>query len=169
MATSRRALGSVAVLLWSVGGGAALPNFASAAEAGDALEGKVVFSDRCSSCHEYPSDFGLTEEEVASDAASPPKGGPSLTGLLGRWAGSLPEYFYSDSMMAADVIWTEETLRTFLLSPRSFIRYNRMMFSGIKSEDDVDDLIAYLAEAAKPAVAAEEQAAASTAGHNRGP
>jgi hypothetical protein len=54
-------------------------------------------------------------------------------------------------MKAADVIWTEDTLRAFLLDPRSFVPANKMVASGIKREDVLGPLIAYLLEVAKPA------------------
>src|SRR5690606_35925364 len=145
-------LPAVAVLAsFLVGGAAALPGVANATDAGDPIRGKAVFADRCLRCHTYPSDFALTADDLAADAGSRGKEGTPLAGLIRRKAGTLPDYFYSDAMLAADVVWTAETLRDFIQSPRTFIRYNRMGFSGVQDEGDVDDLVAYLHEAAKPA------------------
>ena len=73
---------------------------------GDASLGKKVYFSRCIACHEPPSFDGLTTEEIAmNEAALPadaqeytPGRGPSLSGLLGRKAGSLAGYNYSDAM-----------------------------------------------------------------------
>ena len=124
---------------------------------GDVTEGKTVFFSRCVACHEPPSTAGLTEEDIArNEAALPaddteatPGRGPSLAGLFGRKAGSLPDYQYSDAMKAADVIWTEDSLRLFLLKPATFIPRNKMAFNGLKREGEMENLIAYLKSAAR--------------------
>jgi cytochrome c2 len=100
---------------------------------------------------------GLTAEEIAmNEAALPadaleatPTRGPSLSGLIGRKAGSLPDYRYSDAIKTSDVIWSEDTLRAFLLRPSSYIPQNKMPFNGLKREGEMDALIAYLNEAAR--------------------
>ncbi len=143
-----RAAGAVIVLV--AAGIASLSSGAGAAEAGNAMQGKEVFAERCLHCHAYPSDVGLTAEDLAADAGGRAREGTPLAGLIGRRAGSLPGYFYSDAMTEADITWTEETLRSFVLSPRTFIRYNRMGFSGLASEEDAENLVAYLLEAARP-------------------
>ena len=129
----------------------------SGAQLGDVTKGKAVFFTRCVGCHEPPSTVGLTEDEIArNEAALPadeteavPTRGPSLSGLFGRKAGSLPDYQYSDAMKAADVIWTEDTLQLYLLKPAAFIPKNKMPFNGLKREGEMENLIAYLKEAMK--------------------
>jgi cytochrome c2 len=123
----------------------------------DITAGKKVFFNRCISCHQPPSLIGLTPDELAMNEAalpadaseSTPTRGPSLTGLIGRKAGTLPDYAYSDAMRAADVIWTAETLKPYLLKPSAFIPRNKMPFNGLKRPGEVDSLIAYLADAAR--------------------
>jgi cytochrome c2 len=90
-----------------------------------------------------------------NDAALPadaqeytPRRGPSLSGLLGREAGSLAGYNYSDAMRASDVIWSGNTLQEFLLTPSLFIPRNKMAFNGLKREGEMENLLAYLNEAA---------------------
>ena len=122
---------------------------------GDVTVGKKVFFSRCLGCHEPPSTVGLTAEEVAqNEAALPadeavPTRGPSLAHLIGRTAGTLPGYTFSDAMKASGVVWTDETLRVFLLKPSAFIPRNKMPFNGIKREGEMDALIPYLLDAAK--------------------
>lgn len=154
----RRALASLAalpilvVLAWLVSG----PSF-SEDQGGDATEGKAVFFIRCLSCHLPPSTVGLTEFELsrieaslpADEEEATPQRGPSLSRLLGRKAGSLPDYQYSDAMKAADVNWTADTLQIYLLNPAAFIPKNKMHFNGLKRAGEMEDLIAYLSETAK--------------------
>lgn len=52
--------------------------------------------------------------------------GPNLHGVLGRRAGSLPDYAYSDGMRAADIVWSAETLDAFLRSPSTHVPGTRM-------------------------------------------
>lgn len=119
--------------------------------------GKAVFFNRCIACHEPPSTVGLTKDELArNEAALPadekeatPERGPSLAALLGRRAGTLPGYHFSDAMKSADLIWTEHSLRLFLLKPVAFIPKTKMAFNGLKREGEMENLIAYLKEAAK--------------------
>ena len=101
-----------------------------ASTAGDAVVGAGVFANRCKECHEAPPDSR--------------KAGPSLVGVIGRLAGSLAGFDYSDAMRSAGFIWTEEQLRAYVVNPKALVPKNRMLFNGIKREGEVDDLIAYL-------------------------
>ena len=74
---------------------------------------------------------------------------PHLVGLFGRKAGSLDGYSYSDAMKAADIVWSAETLATYIEKPKDFVPGTKMTFAGIKKEDQIEDLIAYLEEATK--------------------
>jgi len=73
--------------------------------------------------------------------------GPSLHGVFGRKAGSLPDYNYSPAMKKADVTWNEDTLKSYLADPHKMIPGDKMAFAGIKNESQLDDLIGYLKEA----------------------
>jgi len=114
---------------------AAMPVFASHALAdGDADKGKRVFS-RCRSCHNVDTEKN--------------KVGPHLVGLFGRKAGSVEDFNYSDAMKNSDVVWEKETLEEYMKDPKGFIPDNKMPFNGLKKEDDIENLIAYLEEATK--------------------
>ncbi|MDX1711819.1 MAG: cytochrome c family protein [Rhodovibrionaceae bacterium] len=97
--------------------------------AGDAEEGEKVFR-KCKACH------------VVSEEQN--RVGPHLVGLFGREAGSLEGFRYSDALKEADVVWNEETLAAFLADPRGYIPGNRMTFAGLRDEEDIQDVIAYL-------------------------
>ena len=99
---------------------------------GDPEEGAKVFN-KCKACHVVDE----TQNRV----------GPHLVGLFGRQAGSVEDFKYSDAMKESGVTWNEETIAAYVADPRGYIKGNRMAFVGIKDEDDVEDLIAYLKEA----------------------
>jgi len=97
------------------------------ASAADAVHGKVVFQT-CAACH--------------SD--KPDAIGPSLRGVYGRKAGSLDDFRYSNAMARAGFSWDEANLSAYIKDPQAKVKGNRMPFGGISSDNDVDDVIAYL-------------------------
>ena len=99
---------------------------------GDAEKGQVVFN-KCKACHVVDE----TKNKV----------GPYLVGLFGRPAGSVEGFKYSPAMKDSGITWTEETLAAYLADPRGYIKGNRMAFAGLKSDEDIVDLIAYLKQA----------------------
>jgi cytochrome c2 len=113
----------------------ALAMIGSAHAAGDPEKGKQIFNSRCKACHALePDKRGI---------------GPTLHGLFGRKAGSLPDYNYSAAMKSSGVTWNDDTLRQYLSDPHKFIPGDKMMFAGIKDEAQLDGLIAYLKEATR--------------------
>ncbi len=100
---------------------------------GDPAAGEKVFN-RCKACH-----------AVGEGAKN--KVGPQLNELFGRAPGSLPDYKYSDAMIAfgKDNVWDVEHLTAYLAAPRSVVKGTKMGFAGLKKEDEIADVIAYLA------------------------
>ena len=99
--------------------------------------GEGVFANRCKACH-----------EVANEKAKEGQG-PSLKGLFGRTAGSVPGFAYSDAMKAAGFTWDEDKLKAYLINPKALVPNNKMVFNGLKREGEMENLIAYLKEATK--------------------
>ncbi|MGF1607089.1 MAG: c-type cytochrome [Rhodothalassiaceae bacterium] len=99
---------------------------------GDPAKGEIVFK-RCAACH-------VVEEGVN-------RIGPSLHGVFGRTSGSVEGFRYSNAMASADIVWTEETIKEYLQNPRTYVPGNRMAFPGLRNEQQLDDLIAYLKQA----------------------
>lgn len=97
--------------------------------AGDPEQGKKQFR-KCAVCH--------TTEEGKH------KIGPSLFGVIGREAGTLKGFRFSPAMKKSKVVWNEETLDKYLENPRKFMKGTRMIFPGMRSKKDRDDLISYL-------------------------
>ena len=75
--------------------------------------------------------------------------GPSLHGVIGRKAGSVPGYAYSPAMKNANVTWTDDTLSKYLADPKAFVPGDKMVFVGIKDPSKLGDLLAYLNQATK--------------------
>ena len=99
---------------------------------GDAEAGKRVFAV-CQSCHTTQAGRnGL---------------GPSLAGLVGREAGSVEGFNYSDALKSSGVTWTPENLDKWLRNSAEFIPGNRMaqLFRpGVQDDQKRADVIAYL-------------------------
>ncbi len=97
--------------------------------AADAQHGKQLFQ-ACAACHGQNGKGGTL--------------GPDLTGVVGRKAGSLDNFRYSNAMQRSNVTWDESHLRAYVANPQAAVKGNRMPFSGVKNPTDVDDIVAYL-------------------------
>ena len=106
------------------------------AEVGNPVRGAELFPIRCIECHSI------------TDAAEK-KIGPSLKGLIGRTSGTLDGYDYSEAMKAAAIVWSEETLKVYLVAPRKVVPGTKMNFNGLKRPGEVEDIVAYLLEAGR--------------------
>ena len=120
---------------------------ATAAQAeGDAAAGEKVFK-KCAACHVVDSD----KKKV----------GPSLQNVIGRTAGTTEGFKYSKPMVEAGeggLVWNAETIGEYLRDPKGYVKGNKMSFAGLKKDDDVANVIAYLqqfSEAAEGGEAAE--------------
>ncbi|OCW59185.1 c-type cytochrome [Hoeflea olei] len=99
---------------------------------GDAAAGAKVFK-KCAACHTATEDKN--------------KIGPTLMGIVGRPVASIEGFKYSDAMKkhAEEVpTWTEEALYTYLHDPKGVAKGTKMIFVGLKKDQDVNDVIAYL-------------------------
>lgn len=98
---------------------------------GDAAAGEKVFN-KCKACH--------TVEEGKNRV------GPSLFNVIGRQPASVEGFRYSKAMeeFAADHVWDEETLSSYLEKPKDLVSGTKMAFVGLKKLEDRADVIAYL-------------------------
>ncbi len=110
----------------------AFPIAAGAAD-GSAEAGAAVFK-KCSACHNAEKPVNRV--------------GPHLVSIIGRPAAAVADYTgYSPAMKEAaenGLVWDEATLSTYLAGPKAMIPKTRMAFSGLKNEQDIADVIAYL-------------------------
>jgi len=117
-------------LIKVIGFSAALSALAIPALAdGDPEAGEKVFN-KCKACHSL--------EEGKN------KVGPSLHGVIGREAASVDGFKYSKAMQESGLTWDEETLEKYLEKPRDVVPGTRMAFAGLKKEDDIENVIAYI-------------------------
>jgi cytochrome c len=115
---------------------AALPNCVAAQ--GNADNGEDVFK-KCRACH-----------DVGPDAKN--KVGPILNGIIGRKAGTIEGFNYSEANKEAGskgLVWTEDVLFKYLESPLAFMPRTKMAFAGLKDEQDRKDVIEYLKKFSK--------------------
>lgn len=105
----------------------ALPTVASAQ---DAEEGKNAFK-KCRACH-----------TIGDKAVN--RVGPELNGVVGRTAGSIEGFNYSDAMKNSGIVWDEASLGEFLTNPKGKVPGTKMVFAGLKNEEERANLIAYL-------------------------
>jgi cytochrome c len=76
--------------------------------------------------------------------------GPNLYGIWGRAAGSIEAFRYSAPMRAKageGLTWTPENLRAYLTDPKAVVPGGSMSFAGIRNEQQLNDLLAYLQRA----------------------
>jgi len=112
------------------------PAFAPGAKAQDAAAGQRVFN-QCRACH-------VIDAGVRSTV------GPNLHGVFGRRAGTLEGFRYSANMKEkgeGGLVWSEETLRPYITNPKQVVPAGSMSFPGLRNEQQVNDLIAYLRKA----------------------
>ncbi|HRD75415.1 MAG TPA: cytochrome c family protein [Hyphomicrobiaceae bacterium] len=124
----------------------ALSALPALSQEGNAEEGEAVFR-KCATCH-----------KVGPDARN--FTGPVLNGVIGRPAGTVPEFAYSDLNKAAGangLVWTEQLIFEYLEDPAEFLKKfltskgkqdlaegtTRMVFK-LTDETDRRDVIAYL-------------------------
>lgn len=70
--------------------------------------------------------------------------GPELNGLDGRKAGTVPNFNYSDANKNSGIVWNEETFKEYIKDPRAKVPGTKMTFAGIKNDQEINDLWAYL-------------------------
>ena len=105
---------------------------------GDASRGQRVFQT-CAACHSLEPNKNLT--------------GPSLSGVYGRKAGTLPSFNrYSDALKSSGIVWDDKTLDAWLTDPKAVVPANEMTFPGIRNAQQRADLLAFLKQATKPGV-----------------
>ncbi len=102
--------------------------------AGPALaqnDGQTAFNNSCRTCH--------TMKEGDN------RQGPHLAGIVGRKAGSLPDYNYSSSMKQSGITWDEANLDQFIADPGQLVNGNTMKpYGGITDAAQRKAIIEFL-------------------------
>lgn len=103
------------------------------AGAPDVQRGEQLYTARCGACHSL-DDNGA---------------GPRHRGLLGRKAGTQPDFEYSAALKASGLTWTRETLDAWLANPSALVPGNKMVVQLANDPADRAAIIAWLARATK--------------------
>ena len=104
----------------------------TAALAQDVAAGKASFN-KCLACH-----------AVGEGAKN--KVGPVLNGLNGRKSGTVEGYSYTEANKNSGITWDEATFKDYIKDPKAKIPGTKMVFAGIKNEQEASDLWAFLAQ-----------------------
>ena len=103
---------------------------AGTAAAQDAAAGEKVFA-QCRACHQIGPN--------AKNAV-----GPILNGVIGRHSGIVEGYNYSAANKNSGLTWDEATFREYIKDPRAKVPGTKMVYAGLKDEQRINDLVAYL-------------------------
>ena len=114
--------GISAVTLWAV--------MTAGAQAQDAAAGEKTFAV-CKACHQIG--------ETAKIGV-----GPVLNGVIGRRAGTYPGYSYSEANKNSGLTWDDATFREYIRDPKAKVPGTKMIYAGLKDEQRVKDLTAFL-------------------------
>ena len=113
-----------------VAAAAALVSASSGAFAQDAAAGEKVFL-KCRACHQTG--------ETAKNGQ-----GPVLNGVIGRKAGTVEGYNYSDANKNSGLTWDEATFKEYIKNPKAKVPGTKMIFPGLTTDKEIDDIFAYL-------------------------
>jgi cytochrome c len=100
------------------------------ATAQDATAGEKVYA-QCRACHQV----GPTAKNAV---------GPVLNGLFGRKSGTIEGYSYTPANKDSGITWDEATFAEYIRDPRGKIPGTKMIYAGLKDEQRIKDLTAFL-------------------------
>jgi cytochrome c len=110
--------------------GMLLAGSATAALAADPAAGQKIFKAQCAICHTVVAG----ENRI----------GPTLYGVVGRPAGSVPGFHYTADHKKLGITWDAATLDKYLTDPRAMVPDTSMVYGGLKDDAARADLVAYL-------------------------
>ena len=111
---------------------APMPSFASETSF-DKIQidaGAELFASGCRRCHATDADHESY--------------GPPLENVIGRAAGSYPDYDYSIALEASGIVWTKAALRAWMEDNQGFMPGTKMRHVGITDPTVQDFILAYL-------------------------
>jgi len=97
--------------------------------------GQQAFNNSCRTCHSVKEGDNRL--------------GPNLSKILGRKAGALPNYNYSQSMKEAGFVWDKDKLTRFMVKPDEVVSGNKMQPYGGVSAGEAAKVAAYLQAASQ--------------------
>ena len=128
-----------AASLWAAAGVARASELDDRLAGANLKRGQLMFI-LCKTCHELEPNL-------------PHKAGPNLHGIMGRKAGSIAGFKFSDALARSGVVWTPETMDAWIKQPTALVPGSAMALAGLPSDADRASIIAWmLANGAKPAL-----------------
>ena len=111
----------------------ALSSPLAAQEIGDPVAGEKVFK-RCMACH-----------AIGAGAAN--KVGRELNGIIGEKPGDVEGFRFSPDLVTwgEGKVWNAELMAQWLQNPKAVVPKTKMIFPGIKKEQELKDITAYIA------------------------
>ena len=99
---------------------------------GDAVRGEQIFK-KCKVCH--------TTVEGAKRRI-----GPNLFDIMGSEIANKSNFKYSKALMdyKSNSVWDQQLMYQWLQSPSKFAKCTKMAFPGLRKDEDLKDIIAYL-------------------------
>jgi cytochrome c len=123
-------IGALGGIVYVLSSPSALPQPSQGAQD---VSGQQAFNNACRTCHMVREGDNRL--------------GPNLHKIVGRKAGSLPDYAFSSAMKEADFVWDEEKLDRFIANPDEVVPGNNMKpYGGLSSSEDRKKIIAFLAQ-----------------------
>lgn len=101
------------------------------------IAGRQVFNDHCAACHAPKSGARVHA--------------PSLRGVVGRRAGTVAGFPYSEAMKKSGLVWTEDNLRKWIADNTSLVPGTLMPHVSISDPAEQIYIIAYLKTLKSPA------------------
>ena len=95
-----------------------------------AAKGTDVFAAECAECHSVKEGKN--------------KKGPSLFAVLGRKAGTIADFKYSDPMKDSGIGWTREKLQAYIAAPKRAVPGGKMKYDGLDNATEMNELLDYL-------------------------
>lgn len=92
--------------------------------------GETLYNAECRRCHAPDADKTSY--------------GPPLENVVGRAAGSYPEYDYSIALEASGIVWTPAALRAWMEDNDGFMPGTKMRHVGIEDRTVQDFILSYL-------------------------
>ena len=110
--------------------GLLLAGSTTAALAADPAAGEKIFKTQCGICHAVVAG----ENRI----------GPTLFGVVGRPAGSVPGFNYTADHKKLGITWDAASLDKYLTNPRAMVPDTSMVYAGLKNDAQRADLVVYL-------------------------
>ena len=107
---------------------------AALAQSGNAERGERVFNQQCKTCH--------TVEKGGASLI-----GPNLFGMFGRKAGAGQGFAHSEAMTKSGMVWDDKTVAEYLKDTKGRVPGTKMVYAGLKRQEQLDDVLAYLKKA----------------------